>query len=158
MSVQLNNTPGSDHMAQPLHSHITANERNSRIVNKSFQEAVDACENNDDALETKTTEHCKLLDKQEKERQESLESMAERVKNDKRDKMNLRSEIDGLKSKLTKEKEEIDREETERLRKYVQQKKEQDKQPSETAVPKEEGRKRKRDAEKEDHVDIDMLL
>jgi hypothetical protein len=156
--IQLDNVPGSDHLAQPLSSQITANERNARTVIKSLEAVIDTCENKDDASMTKTTEHCKLLDKQERERQESLESMAEIVKNDKRDKTKLRSEIDGLKSKLMEEKEEIDKEETERLRKYVQQKKEQDKKFNDNAMSKEEGRKRKRDNEKEDHMDVDMLL
>jgi hypothetical protein len=49
MSLQLDNIPGSDHMAaQPLHSQITADERNARTVNKSFEEVVDACGNKDD--------------------------------------------------------------------------------------------------------------
>jgi hypothetical protein len=138
-------------VAPSLYSQINTNERNSHIVNKSLEAVVDAYNNGDDSSKTKTAEHCKLLDKQEKERQESLEGVIEKLNNDKRDKAKLVSELDGMKAKLMKEKEDIDKEEEDRLSKYVQQK-EQNKHNGE------ERRKRKRDAEKEDHIDIDMLL
>jgi hypothetical protein len=133
-------------VAPSLYSQININERNSQIVNRSLEAVVDAYDKGDDSSKTKTTEHYKLLDKQEKERQESLEGVIEKLNNDKRDKMKLTSELEKMKAKLMKEKEDIDKEEEDRLRKYVEQK--------------EESRKRKRDAEKgdQDHIDIDMLL
>jgi hypothetical protein len=133
-------------VAPSLYSQININERNSQIVNRSLEAVVDAYDKGDDSLKTKTTEHYKLLDKQEKERQESLEGVIEKLNNDKGDKTKFVSELEKMKAKLMKEKEDIDKEEEDRLRKYVQQK--------------DESRKRNRDAEKgdQDHIDIDMLL
>jgi hypothetical protein len=133
-------------VARSLYSQINTNERNSQIVNRSLETVVDAYDKGDDSSKTKTNDHHKLLDKQEKERQESLEGVIEKLNNDKRDKMKLTSELEKMKGKLMEEKEDIDKEEEDRLRKYVEQK--------------EESRKRKRDAEKgdQDHIDIDMLL
>jgi hypothetical protein len=130
-------------VAPSLYSQINTNERNSQIVNRSLEAVVDAYDNGDDSSKIKTKEHYKLLDKQEKERQESLEGVIVKLKNDKSDKTKLTSDLEEMKAKLMKEKEDIDKEEEDRLRKYVEQK--------------EESRKRKRDAE-EDHIDIDMLL
>jgi hypothetical protein len=133
-------------VARSLYSQINTNERNSQIVNRSLETVVDAYDKGDDSSKTKTNDHHKLLDKQEKERQESLEGVIEKLNNDKRDKMKLTSELEKMKGKLMEEKEDIDKEEEDRLRRYVEQK--------------EESRKRKRDAEKgdQDHIDIDMLL
>jgi hypothetical protein len=130
-------------VAPSLYSQINTNERNSQIVNRSLEAVVDAYDNGDDSSKIKTKEHYKLLDKQEKERQESLEGVIVKLKNDKSDKTKLTSDLEEMKAKLMKEKEEIDKEDEERLRKYVEQK--------------EESKKRKRNAE-EDHIDIDMLL
>jgi hypothetical protein len=130
-------------VAPSLYSQININERNSQIVNKSLEAVVDAYDNGDDSSKTKTGEHYQLLDKQEKERQESLEGVIEKLNNDKSDKTKLVSELEKMKAKLMKEKEDIDKEEEDRLREYVEQK--------------EESKKRKRNTE-EDHIDIDMLL
>lgn len=151
-------------MIQNLSSQITSNERNSRVVNKCVESVLDACEVKDDS---KPTDLYKLLDKQEKERQESLESVADTLTKDKKAKINLMSELDKLEEGVQKEKDARDKEDEDRLRKHMEQKKErmqartskdQDNANRDDGGLDEQSRKRKRDAEQEEHIDIDMLM
>lgn len=117
--------------------------------------------------DSKPTDLYKLLDRQEKERQESLESVADTLTKNKKAKVNLMSELDRLEGGVQKEKDARDKGDEDRLRKHMEQKKERmqakhgkdrDNANGDDGGQDEQSRKRKRDAEEEEHIDIDMLM
>ncbi|KEQ70476.1 hypothetical protein M436DRAFT_66384 [Aureobasidium namibiae CBS 147.97] len=151
----LENMPRTDGAIQVLSSQVTTNERNSRTVNKCVETVLDACDVKDDS---KPADLYKLLDKQEKERQQSLERVADKLNKEKKDKVKLMSELEVMKEEVQKEKDARDQEDEDRLRKHLERKKKGSKEDGGNSGANEERRKRRRDAEQEEHVDIDMLL
>lgn len=137
-------------------------------MNKSLEAVLDVHDHQDEGSKTKATDHYRLLDKQEKERQESLEVMVEKLNDERKVKSRLMKELEVIRDKLQSEKDASDKADEDRLRNHMKQKKdkmlagrdkEQDKDDGDNGISKEERRKRKRDAEhEEEHVDIDMLL
>lgn len=148
--------PGTDDVIGNLSSQATTNERNSRVVNRCVETVLDACDFKDDS---KPTDLYKLLDEQEKERQESLEVVADKLNKQKKDKVKLMSELDDMRGEMQKEKNSKDQEDEDRLRRHIEQKKTGAKEDGGNGGANEENRKRKRNAEQEkEHIDIDMLL
>ncbi|CAD0095787.1 unnamed protein product [Aureobasidium vineae] len=117
-----------DLLLASLCTEITTNERNSRAATKSLEAALDSYGLKDVNLTPKAVEHCQVLDKQELERQKALEEMIERLERENKGKMEA----------MTKEKSRSD---------Y-----------GDDITKNGESRKRKRDIETEDHMDIDILM
>ncbi|KAI5236276.1 hypothetical protein E4T43_08746 [Aureobasidium subglaciale] len=89
-----------DHLIQSLYAQIGINERNARVANKSLEAALDSYDLMNKIVTLQTTEHCRLLDKQELERQESLEDMLAEVKESKNNTVKLAAELSVMKDKL----------------------------------------------------------
>ncbi|KEQ97509.1 hypothetical protein AUEXF2481DRAFT_38020 [Aureobasidium subglaciale EXF-2481] len=91
-----------DHLIQSLCSQVRINERNARAANKSLEAALDSYDLMNKSVTLQTTEHCRLLDKQELERQESLEDMLAEVKESKNNTVKLVAELGEMRDKLNR--------------------------------------------------------
>lgn len=120
---------------------------------------MDACGSEDIGFSPKATDHCKLLDKQEKERQKALECLLETCKQRKKDKAEVREAVRAMRKDIREERDDCNTKEVEQVRKmYGEKTNEQSRSDDGDGILKEqESRKRKRDAETEEHIDIDML-
>lgn len=143
-----------------MNSQIGTNERNARAVNKSLEDVLDACDPANTGLSPKAADHCKLLDKQEKERQQALEDMLEKFEQIKRDKSTMMEAVVTMRKDIKEERDACTREEMKEMReKYGEQTNEKSRGDEGDNLPKEqESRKRKRDIETEEHIDVDMLM
>lgn len=158
-STQLENVPSHKSLLQSVNSQITANELNARAANKSLEDVLDVCGSKDTGLSPKFTGHCKLLDKQEKERQKALEDMLEKLERRKRDKLGVMEAIGAMRKDVKEERDELNRKEVEEMRKLYGEhtKRKSVGDDGDDIVGEQGSRKRKRDTVTEEHIDIDML-
>ncbi|KAG9549469.1 hypothetical protein KCU71_g15523, partial [Aureobasidium melanogenum] len=153
----LENTPCHDPLLSAVNSQITTNERNARTVNRSLEEVLDAHNPVDTGLTPKATDHCKLLDKQEKERQKALEGMLEKLEQRKRNKAEVMEAIGAMRKDIKEERDNCHRKEVEGARKSYDEQTMENIRGNDTTED-QASRKRKRDVEREEHMDIDMLM
>ncbi|KAK6001933.1 hypothetical protein QM012_002423 [Aureobasidium pullulans] len=113
----LDNTPSSNALLQSIDSQIDNNDRNARAVNKSLEEVLDACGSKAIGLSPQATDHCKLLDQQEKERQKALEDMVEKLERSKQDKTEVMEAIGAMRRDIKEEKDACNQKEVEEMRK-----------------------------------------
>lgn len=156
----LEKTPSDASLLQSIDSQITTNERNARAVNKSLEDTLAAHDPESSSLSPKTTDHCKLLDKQEKERQKALESMIDKLERNKREKAEVMKAIGALRNDMEEERDHCNQKEIKEMRKMYSEeaKEESDGNDNDNTARERESRKRKRDIETEEHMDIDMLM
>ncbi|KAG9598659.1 hypothetical protein KCU77_g5584, partial [Aureobasidium melanogenum] len=155
--LQLENVPCHNSLLSTVNSQITTNERNARTVNRSLEEVLDAHDSMDTGLTPKATDHCKLVDKQEKERQKALEGMLEKLEQRKRNKAEVMEAIGAMRKDIKEERDNCHRKEVEGVRKLYDEQTKENSRGNDT-MEDQASRKRKRDVETEDHVDIDMLM
>lgn len=156
--VQFKSIPSYNSILQSINSQVTTNERNARTANKSLEDVLDACGPENAGLTPKAINHCKLLDKQEKERQKALEDMLEKFEQSKRDNLKVMEAISTMRKDIEEERDSCNRKEVEEMKKlYGEQTKETSKgDDGDDIVEEQESRKRKRDTETDEHADIDM--
>ncbi|KAH0370241.1 hypothetical protein KCU65_g2682, partial [Aureobasidium melanogenum] len=156
----LENMPPHASLLQSIDSQITTNERNARAANKSLEETLNAHDPDDTGLSPKATDHCKLLDKQEEDRQKSLEGMLEKVERSKRDRAKAMEAIGALRRDMENERDSCNQKEIKEMRRmYGEEAKENSRGiDGDEPAEEQESRKRKRDIETEEHMDIDMLM
>ncbi|KAG9850784.1 hypothetical protein KCU98_g3402, partial [Aureobasidium melanogenum] len=156
----LENVPGHDSLLSVVNSQININERNARAVNRSLEGVLNAHDPTDTRLMPKATDHCKLLDKQEKERQKALEGMLEKFEQRKRDKAEVMEAIGTMRQDIKEERDNCNRKEMEGVRKlYGEQTKENSRgDDGDDTMEDQASRKRKRDVGTEERIDVDMLM
>ncbi|KAG9654801.1 hypothetical protein KCU64_g6968, partial [Aureobasidium melanogenum] len=156
----LENVPGHDSLLSVVNSQININERNARAVNRSLEGVLNAHDPTDTRLMPKATDHCKLLDKQEKERQKALEGMLEKFEQRKRDKAEVMEAIGAMRQDIKEERDNCNRKEMEGVRKlYGEQTKENSRgDDGDDTMEDQASRKRKRDVGTEERIDVDMLM
>ncbi|KAH0281385.1 hypothetical protein KCU91_g311, partial [Aureobasidium melanogenum] len=153
----LENVHCHDSLLSAVNSQITTNERNARTVNRSLEEVLDAHDSMDTGLTPKATDQCKLLDKQEKERQKALEGMLEKLEQRKRNKAEVMEAIGAMRKDIKEERNNCHRKEVEGARKSYDEQTMENSRGNDTTED-QASRKRKRDVEREEHMDIDMLM
>ncbi|KAG9595169.1 hypothetical protein KCU77_g4700, partial [Aureobasidium melanogenum] len=153
----LENVHCHDSLLSAVNSQITTNERNARTVNRSLEEVLDAHDSMDTGLTPKATDQCKLLDKQEKERQKALEGMLEKLEQRKRNKAEVMEAIGAMRKDIKEERDNCHRKEVEGARKSYDEQTMENSRGNDTTED-QASRKRKRDVEREEHMDIDMLM
>lgn len=158
--TQLENVPCHNSLLSAVNSQIDTNERNARTVNRSLEEVLDAHDSADTGLTPKATDHCKLLDKQERERQKALEGMLDNFEQRQRDKAEVMEAIGAMRRDLREERDDCNRKEVKEIRKLGGERtKEKSKgDGGDDTIEDQESRKRKRDIETEEHIDVDMLM
>ncbi|KAG9670228.1 hypothetical protein KCU99_g445, partial [Aureobasidium melanogenum] len=156
----LENVPCHNSLLSAVNSQIDTNERNARTVNRSLEEVLDAHDSADTGLTPKATDHCKLLDKQERERQKALEGMLDNFEQRQRDKAEVMEAIGAMRRDLREERDDCNRKEVKEIRKLGGERtKEKSKgDGGDDTIEDQESRKRKRDIETEEHIDVDMLM
>ncbi|KAG9524234.1 hypothetical protein KCV07_g2088, partial [Aureobasidium melanogenum] len=156
----LENVPCHNSLLSAVNSQIDTNERNARTVNRSLEEVLDAHASADTGLTPKATDHCKLLDKQERERQKALEGMLDNFEQRQRDKAEVMEAIGAMRRDLREERDDCNRKEVKEIRKLGGERtKEKSKgDGGDDTIEDQESRKRKRDIETEEHIDVDMLM
>ncbi|KAH0385533.1 hypothetical protein KCU92_g3513, partial [Aureobasidium melanogenum] len=156
----LENVPCHNSLLSAVNSQIDTNERNARTVNRSLEEVLDAHDSADTGLTPKATDHCKLLDKQERERQKALEGMLDNFEQRQRDKAEVMEAIGAMRRDLKEERDDCNRKEVKEIRKLGGKRtKEKSKgDGGDDTIEDQESRKRKRDIETEEHIDVDMLM
>ncbi|KAI5201910.1 hypothetical protein E4T39_04964 [Aureobasidium subglaciale] len=98
----LQDKPTYDHLISTLNTQIKTNERNARAANKSLEAALDSYNLKDTSLSLEAIEHYKLLDTQEKQRQDSLERLLVKFKENEPDIVKTIKQFEEMKDKLSR--------------------------------------------------------